>query len=484
MRNKCRKKGRHSLSGQKVPCRSIGLAELLMKKICLCALVLCVLGAGSVSGTEFSPSSEGASSGGQPPSVRQDGEESREDREEAPEEEKGIVRGTIEKGDTVSKILGNVAQKGVQAYIVAMEKVFSARAFRDGQPYLVATDPASGQLTRFEYEIDSRRRLVVEGTDAPEARVEAIDYTVLLASVSAVLGDSLFQTVADMGESPQIALSLAGIFASEINFIRDIQAGDSFSLLVEKRYRDGEYRGYGRILAAHFTCKGKTFEAYLFRDGDGPANYYNQKGENLRKSFLQAPLAFTRITSRFSHSRKHPILGYSRPHPGVDYAAPTGTPVKAVGEGVVAQRGWSGGYGNQVIVRHPGGLESMYSHLSGYARGLKKGQKVRQGEVIGFVGSTGLSTGPHLDFRLRQNGTFINPATAVNPRGAPVSAKAREAFEKTMQRELALLKGLEPLSPYTVESIVPDVVFAPARNEKADETERRKKKKSGKARAS
>ena len=199
---------------------------------------------------------------------------------------------------------------------------------------------------------------------------------------------------------------------------------------------------------------------------------------------MQAPLAFTRITSRFSHSRKHPILGYSRPHPGVDYAAPTGTPVKAVGEGVVARHGWSGGYGNQVIVRHPGGLESMYSHLSGYARGLKKGQKVRQGEVIGFVGSTGLSTGPHLDFRLRQNGTFINPATAVNPRGAPVSAKAREAFEKTMQRELALLKGLEPLSPYTVESIVPDVVFAPARNEKADETEKRKKKKSGKARAS
>ncbi len=390
-----------------------------------------------------------------------------------------VVRGTVEKGDTVIKMLAGADSQATQEYINAARRVFSMRAFRDGQPYVVVTDAATGKVKRFEYEIDSRRRLVVEGMEQPVARVEAIEYTTLLSTVNAVIDDNLFQAVADAGERPQLALRLAELFGSEINFIRDLQEGDSFVVLVEKRYREGEYKGYGRILAAHFTNKGKTFEAYLFREGKKSANYYNNKGENIRKSLLQAPLAFTRVTSRFTKNRLHPILGYTRPHEGVDYAAPTGTPVKAVGEGVVTQRGWSGGYGNQVIVRHGGGLESLYAHLSGYARGLKTGQKVRQGEVIGFVGMTGLATGPHLDFRLRQGGKFINPAKAINPRGEPVSKAAMPAFEKVMAQELALLKGEGGAAEYTVDSIVPDVMEQP-QLEKTDEpekkTEKRKKK--------
>ena len=390
-----------------------------------------------------------------------------------------VVRGTVEKGDTVIKMLAGADSQATQEYINAARRVFSMRAFRDGQPYVVVTDAATGKVKRFEYEIDSRRRLVVEGMEQPVARVEAIEYTILLSTVNAVIDDNLFQAVADAGERPQLALRLAELFGSEINFIRDLQEGDSFVVLVEKRYREGEYKGYGRILAAHFTNKGKTFEAYLFREGKKSANYYNNKGENIRKSLLQAPLAFTRVTSRFTKNRLHPILGYTRPHEGVDYAAPTGTPVKAVGEGVVTQRGWSGGYGNQVIVRHGGGLESLYAHLSGYARGLKTGQKVRQGEVIGFVGMTGLATGPHLDFRLRQGGKFINPAKAINPRGEPVSKAAMPAFEKVMAQELALLKGEGGAAEYTVDSIVPDVMEQP-QLEKTDEpekkTEKRKKK--------
>ena len=272
----------------------------------------------------------------------------------APGEE--VVKGTVEKGDTVIKMLAGADSQAVQDYISAARRVFSMRAFRDGQPYVVVTDAATGKVKRFEYEIDSRRRLVVEGMEQPVARVEAIEYVTLLTTMSATIDDNLFQAVADAGESPQMALKLAELFGSEINFIRDLQEGDSFSVLVEKRYREGEYKGYGRILAAHFTNKGKTFEAYLFREGNKAASYYNSKGENVRKSLLQAPLAFTRVTSRFTKNRLHPILGYSRPHEGVDYAAPTGTPVKAVGEGVVTQRGWAGGYGNQVIVRHGGGL--------------------------------------------------------------------------------------------------------------------------------
>lgn len=390
-----------------------------------------------------------------------------------------VVRGTVEKGDTVIKMLAGADSQAAQDYINAARRVFSMRAFRDGQPYVVVTDAATGKVKRFEYEIDSRRRLVVEGMEQPVARVEAIEYTTLLSTVNAVIDDNLFQAVADAGERPQLALRLAELFGSEINFIRDLQEGDSFAVLVEKRYREGEYKGYGRILAAHFTNKGKKFEAYLFREGNRSASYYNNKGENVRKSLLQAPLAFTRVTSRFTKNRLHPILGYTRPHEGVDYAAPTGTPVKAVGEGVVTQRGWSGGYGNQVIVRHGGGLESLYAHLSGYARGLKTGQKVRQGEVIGFVGMTGLATGPHLDFRLRQSGRFINPAKAINPRGEPVSKSAMAAFEKVMAQELALLKGEQSTSDYTVDSIVPDQM-EPLQQEKAAEpekkTEKRKKK--------
>lgn len=304
----------------------------------------------------------------------------------------------------------------------------------------------------------------------------------LLDTAEGVIGDNLFQAVADIGESPQLALRLAEMFGSEINFIRDLQEGDSFAVLLEKRYRDGEYKGYGRVLAARFTNKGKTYEAFLFRDGRNRPQHYNSKGENLHKTLLQAPLAFTRLTSRFTHSRRHPILGTRRPHLGVDYAAPTGTPVKAVGEGTVIRRGWAGGYGNQIIIRHTAGLESMYAHLSGYARGLKQGQRVRQGQVIGFVGSTGLSTGPHLDFRLRQNGKFINPVKAVNPRGKPVSSRSMRDFARTVALERDYLDGRRPLGDYTVDSIVPEAPAAISEN--APDTTERKSPSGRKARRS
>lgn len=365
-----------------------------------------------------------------------------------------VKHGTVEKGDTLSTVLESVSTEGSFAYANAVKRVFSLRSFRAGQPYVIVTDNATGRVKRFEYEIDGDRRLVVEGMEDPVARVERIEYVTLLETIEAEIEDNLFQAVADMGEGPQIAILLAELFGSEINFIRDLQPGDSFSVLVEKRYRDGDYKGYGRILAATFTNQGKTFEAFYFKDGRERPQYYNRKGENLRKTLLQAPLSFTRITSRFSHNRKHPVLGYSRPHLGVDYGAPTGTPVKAVGDGVVVKRGWAGGYGNQIVLKHEAGLESWYAHLSGYARGLKKGQRVRQGQVIGFVGSTGLSTGPHLDFRLKQNGKFVNPVKAINPRGKPVSKGNMARFNEVMKLESAYLNGEKSLSDYTVDSIV------------------------------
>ena len=216
---------------------------------------------------------------------------------------------------------------------------------------------------------------------------------------------------------------------------------------MEKRYQNGNYYGYGRIVAASFTSSGHTFETFLFPT-NGKDAYYNAKGENTHRAFLQAPLAVTRITSRFSMSRKHPILGYSRPHQGVDYAAPTGTPIKAVSDGVVTARGWGGQSGNRVIIAHADGLESLYSHLSGFARGLRNGSQVSQGQVIGFVGMTGLATGPHLDFRLRKNGQFIDPSKALNPRSAPVGVSDKKKFRDVMAVEKEFLTGHKPLTEY------------------------------------
>lgn len=367
-----------------------------------------------------------------------------------------VIVGTMRRGDTVAELLGNWARSSdIQHYVNATNAVFPLRAFRAGQPYVIICDVESGTVKRFEYEVDNRRKLVVEpdANARAVARLERIHYDVRLALVEGRVEGSLFKAVADLGESPQLALLVAKLFGWEINFIRDIQDGDSFSMLVEKLYRGGDFSGYGRTLGASFTNKGKKYEAFLFHDGQGREQYYNSKGENLKKTLLQAPLSFTRVTSGYTHSRRHPIFGDYRPHLGVDYGAPTGTPVKAVGDGSVTLRGWVGGYGNQVVIRHSGGLESLYAHLSGFARGLQKGSYVRQGQVIGYVGSTGNSTGPHLDFRLRQNGTFINPTKAINPRSEPVSAGLSGAFAARKDIVRAYMQGERDLSDYKPESL-------------------------------
>lgn len=393
---------------------------------------------------------------------------------EASGESEDVIKGTINRGDTVSKLLGEVADNNVvQDYIDATRRVFPLTAFRAGQPYVLVCDVESGTVKRFEYEIDNKRRLIVEG-EQPVARVEAIEYDVRLARIEARIDSNLFQSVADIGESPLLAITLANLFGWEINFIRDLQEGDSFQVLVEKNYREGSFRGYGRVLGATFSNKGKTFEAFLFHNGQNSTQHFNAKGENLKKVLLQAPLSFTRLTSRFSKSRKHPIFGNNRPHLGVDYGAPTGTPVKAVGEGTVSVRGWVGGYGNQIALRHAAGLESMYSHLSGFARGLQKGQKVRQGQVIGYVGSTGQSTGPHLDFRLKQGGKFVDPTKAINPRSASVYKRFNAEFDTRMKLVREYLSGSRSTENYSAESIFSP--SAPMKNIAAEDEPRNTKK--------
>ncbi len=351
-----------------------------------------------------------------------------------------VVFETVQQGETAGGILQPYLSEGqIQAMADACEACFPLRRLRVGKPYEITID--KGEFVKFVYEIDADKKLIVE-TDggAFTARLETIVYDVAVKLVEGTITSHLFQAVSDAGEEPVLAITLAEIFAWEINFIRDIHPGDSFRLLVEKRYRDGEFKGYGRILAASFTNQNVPFEAFGFRDAEGFPHYYNAKGESVKRAFLKAPLSFTRISSTFSPKRLHPILNVWRAHPGVDYAAPTGTPVKAVGGGTVTFKGSGKGAGNYIAIRHNNQYETMYLHLSRFAKGLEKGKKVAQGEVIGFVGSTGYATGPHLDFRMKKDGVYINPLTIASPRTDPVGKKDMAEFTAlvaSLRRQLA-----------------------------------------------
>ncbi len=366
-----------------------------------------------------------------------------------------IVEGKIEPGDSLLVLFEDYSDvNSAYALVDMIEKEFSAKSMRVGQPYLLEYDAEKDTILRFEYEINSTEKLIVtKKDDAYVVAVEEIHYDKKLAYVDGSIDDSLYLTIARLDESPQLAHKVADMFRYDVNFIRDVQKGDSFSILVEKLYREDEFKGYGRTLGATFTNKGKKFESFLYYDANKKEMHYNADGENLRKVLLQSPLKFTRVTSGYTHSRKHPVYGTYRPHLGIDYGAPMGTPIMAVGDGTVTYVGWRGGYGKHIIVRHAAGLESLYSHLSRYARKLKKGTKVKQGETIGYVGSTGVSTGPHLDFRLKQNGKFINPSKAINPRAEAVSKVHKKGYDERKKLVREFMDGTRSLKSYDPTSV-------------------------------
>lgn len=251
--------------------------------------------------------------------------------------------------------------------------------------------------------------------------------------VTANIDRSLYEAVCGVGESPQLVEQLVDIFQWDIDFFA-LQRGDSFSLVVKKRFAGSEMTGYGSIMAAVFTHDGDTFEAFRHEGADGHAGYYSRSGTPLRKQFLRAPLPFTRITSHFSRSRFHPLLHYFRPHNGVDYGAPVGTPVMTTADGVIAETGYRGGEGRFIRVRHTSRIETMYLHLSRYAGGIRPGKKVVQGDVIGYVGATGLATGPHLDYRVRDSGKWLDPLTLKSITPDPLRGDAIAQFRAQVAR--------------------------------------------------
>ncbi|HET7340047.1 MAG TPA: peptidoglycan DD-metalloendopeptidase family protein [Methylomirabilota bacterium] len=270
----------------------------------------------------------------------------------------------------------------------------------------------------------------------PDVRVEAVQGEVRR---------SLFETVEALGESPQLVMELVEIFSSDFDFTADTRSGDRFRLLVEKRYAGDTLVDYGQILVAQYLSDGRELTGVAHEGASGRVAYYDPDGRSLKKSFLKSPLEFTRITSGFTYARPHPILGGVRPHLAVDYAAPIGTPVRAVADGTVLDAGWNGGNGIQVHLRHRSGYETLYNHLSRLAGGLRRGGRVSQRQVIGYVGSTGLSTGPHLDYRVAKNGTFVNPLGERFIPGEPLAGSERARF---VTEARTLMRRLEDASPF------------------------------------
>ena len=286
----------------------------------------------------------------------------------------------------------------------------------------------SGDASRFEAEQELRSPTVTERT------------------AQVVIEDALFLAAQKAGLNDRLALALAEIFQWDIDFVLDIRKGDRFELLYEEQSLDGEVIGTGAILAARFVNQGEIFEAVRYEDPAGNGSYYTPEGRSLRKAFLRAPVKFTRISSNFNLRRKHPLWNTARPHRGIDYAAPTGTPVVAAGDGKVVKATRNGPSGNYVVLRHGERYQTKYLHLSRFAKSLKAGKQVKQGQVIGYVGSTGWATGPHLHYEFLVGGVHQNPRTVALPKADPIAPEAKADFTRLALARLAALPSGQRLA--------------------------------------
>ena len=367
-----------------------------------------------------------------------------------------VVRARVPPGLTLSSLLQaqHLAEREIAALIGRAAGVFDVRRLRADRPYRL-TRALDGTLSSFEYEIDADRVLRVSRTDTEDAFVARIDPIDTFTRPAVVRGaisreaSSLFAAMSRAGERIDLSVALAEVLSSEVDFNTELQPGDQFTLLVDKAYRtadaaeggvDDVFASYGAVQAVTFENAGRTIQAVRFTPRDGTPSYYDGNGRSLRRLFLKSPLKFDPvITSPFSTQRMHPVLGERRAHPGVDYRAPIGAPVVAVADGTVLSAGPAGDAGRMIHLRHANGYETEYLHLS--VIDVRAGTSVRQGDVIGKVGATGLVTGPHLDFRVRQAGSFVNPTTVRQsmPPGEPVAAADMPAFEATRDRAFAAL---------------------------------------------
>jgi len=352
---------------------------------------------------------------------------------------------SVKPSEIMAKVLARagLAPEDVGRVVPALNAAgFNFRAMRPGDSlFVLRRRGAQSAPRRLLYRQDVEHVYRID-LDSAGARVSMLfrHITQTTAFVKGTITSSLYETMMALGESPQLIMDYTDIFGWEVDFFSEVQKNDSFAILFQRKYCDSVCVGYGDILAASYWGQVGSFSGYRFTDPEGITDYYNADGQNLRKTFQKSPLRFSRVTSFFGR-RYHPILRIVREHYGVDYGAPAGAPVEAVADGHVVSAGWAGGYGRLVVLGHAEGYETRYGHLSGFGKGIRSGATVRQGQVVGYVGQTGLATGPHLHYEVRIHGTPTNPLKLNPPRRDPVNAafmsqflRTRDSLARTMVR--------------------------------------------------
>jgi len=356
-------------------------------------------------------------------------------------------RFTIDSGDTLSKSLAgtNLPPADCDAIIANLQKVFNPRKIKQNDVYDIVTDTTSNWLSFIYYPAGLNYYSVNKSSDGQiTCETKKFKSTTEEVSASGTVKTSLWESMRSQKIDPDVIVNFAEVFAWQVDFLTDTQPGDSYRLIWEKQVLENGAAMNKDIIGAEYVASGKIHTAVLFTGSDTSKGYFNPKGESLFRAFLKAPLQYRRISSFFTLNRYHPILKRFRPHLGIDYAAPSGTPVSSIGEGTVISAGWSGGFGRRVVIRHSNGYESAYAHLSGFGKKIHPGARVTQGQVIGYVGMSGLATGPHLDFRISKDGTFINFLKLKIPASRNISAKDKPSFKENSSKilsELAIIRS-------------------------------------------
>jgi murein DD-endopeptidase MepM/ murein hydrolase activator NlpD len=348
----------------------------------------------------------------------------------------------VRPGDTIGMILSRYgfSPADIQALYDQIKPVFDLRRIRAGRFLRLYADP-SGAVVRLEYDIDDINYLSVEKReDLFRAALEARPVETTIGMAGGIIEESLIQAFDRIGERDSLALAFADLFGWDVDFYIDIRPGDAFKLIFEKRFLQERFIGYGQILAAEFLNQGRLFQAFYFvPPGSNKPGYYDAQGKSLEKEFRKSPIKWARISSRFSRNRLHPIHKVYRAHYGVDYAAPVETSVQATADGVITFAGWNGASGRMVRIRHKNAYETMYLHLRSFGPGIRSGARVKGGDIVGYVGSSGDSTGPHLDYRIKRNGSYLNPLSAKFDPVEPLKEELLGDFGREIEKYRLLL---------------------------------------------
>ena len=354
-----------------------------------------------------------------------------------------VINSTVKDGQTLGQILySNHIDHPVIAEVVKKSKgIFDVRRVNSGKEYtLLCKQDSIETLSYFIYQETAKNYIVFDFNNEPKVYRGEKEVVTKLKLSSGIISSSLSESIENQGVSPRVSIKLSEIYAWTIDFFK-IQEGDAYKVYYENNYIDGKYIGIGRILAAEFTHKGKEFYSFYYKENDNYGEYFDEEGRTLRKAFLKAPLDFYRISSRYSKNRKHPVTGQWKGHFGTDYAAPTGTPIMSTANGTIVTASYTRNNGNYVKVRHNSTYSTQYLHMSKIKKGIKKGVYVKQGDIIGYVGSTGLATGPHVCYRFWKNGKQVDPYKQKLPPGDPISKENRGAYMTVKDSLMTILNS-------------------------------------------